>query len=82
MAKKKKPRKKRIVLQPAFTWMCPICRRRNYIKAEVVKFTEEEIRKLLDEVDEDIEISDLEFCGQPELVVCHKCCEKYKVKFV
>ncbi len=82
-----------IKLFPAFTWLCPHCRRRNYIKSEVITFTKEEIQEIIeDNADDDeaklikeaavngeISIDDLEFYSCPDEVVCKECMKKYGV---
>lgn len=61
-----------VILYSAFTWLCPKCKRRNYLKGSVVELSEEEKEEYCFD---DYETGN--FICIPDEVICKKCGEHY-----
>jgi hypothetical protein len=66
----------RVKLLTAFSWICPECRKRNFVAAVDRELTEDEQKALLDLYGEPEEGS-FDLVVAPRVVSCEKC----KVKF-
>lgn len=74
-----------IILYSAFTWLCPKCKKRNYIKGKIAQLTDEDKEEIREEMgvkswEQGEDIDENEYLTIPDEVVCKKCFEHYDVE--
>jgi hypothetical protein len=66
--------KEKIMLEQAFSWVCPQCGTKNFESGVVCELTPDELQEIKD----DLGVGDGEVVGQPEKVTCCKCKEIFE----
>jgi len=69
---------KSVELHQAFSWICDSCGHRNFERAIAVEMSEEDREELCYEAG--VDPDEGEWLRAPELVICSKCKEEYKVE--